>query len=68
MARIMIGPDHKHMLPFSMIVGAVFMLLMDTLARTITGAEIPISIMTSLVGAPFLGYLLLREQDKEWNG
>lgn len=67
MARIMIGPDHKHLLPFSMIVGAVFMLLMDTLARSITGAEIPISIMTSLVGAPFLGYLLLREQDKEWN-
>lgn len=67
MARIMIGPDHKHLLPFSMIVGAVFMLLMDTLARSITGAEIPISIMTSLLGAPFLGYLLLREQDKEWN-
>lgn len=67
MARIMIGPDHKHLLPFSMIIGAVFMLLMDTLARSITGAEIPISIMTSLLGAPFLAYLLLREQDKEWH-
>lgn len=43
------------------------MLLMDTLARSITGAEIPISIMTSLLGAPFLAYLLLREQDKEWS-
>lgn len=66
MARIMIGPDHKVLIPFSALVGASFMLLMDTLARTVSGAEIPISIITSLIGAPFLAYLLLKQEQRQW--
>jgi len=66
MARIMVGPDHKILIPFSALIGAIFMLLMDTLARTISGAEIPISIITSLIGAPFLAYLLLKQEKRQW--
>ena len=62
----MVGPDHKILIPFSALIGAIFMLLMDTLARTISGAEIPISIITSLIGAPFLAYLLLKQEKRQW--
>lgn len=66
-ARMLVGPDHKMLIPFSALAGAVFMLAMDTLARTITGVEIPISIITSFVGAPFLAYLLLQQQQHQWH-
>jgi len=66
MARLLVGPDHKILIPFSALVGAIFLLLMDTLARTLTGAEIPISIITSFVGAPFLAYLLLKQENRQW--
>lgn len=61
MARLIIGPGHNHLLPFAAILGAVFMILMDTLARSISGGEIPIGIITSFIGAPFLGYLLWKQ-------
>ncbi len=61
MARLIIGPGHNHLLPFAAIIGAVFMILMDTIARTISGGEIPIGIITSFIGAPFLGYLLWKQ-------
>jgi iron complex transport system permease protein len=61
MARLIIGPGHNHLLPFAAILGAAFMILMDTLARSISGGEIPIGIITSFIGAPFLGYLLWKQ-------
>jgi iron complex transport system permease protein len=67
MARLIVGPDHSVLLPFAGIVGASFMVLMDTLARSISGGEIPISIMTSLIGAPFLGYLMLKQERSQWD-
>jgi iron complex transport system permease protein len=67
MARLIVGPDHSVLLPFAGIVGASFMVLMDTLARSISGGEIPISIMTSLIGAPFLGYLMLKQEKSQWD-
>jgi len=66
MARMITGPDHKILIPFSAIMGATFMLIMDTLARSMTGAEIPISIITSFIGAPFLAYLLLKQEKNQW--
>jgi iron complex transport system permease protein len=66
MARLIVGPDHIILLPFAGLLGASFMVLMDTLARSITGGEIPISIMTSLIGAPFLGYLMLKQDRDQW--
>ncbi|NLW92548.1 MAG: iron ABC transporter permease [Syntrophomonadaceae bacterium] len=58
-ARYLVGTEHKRLVPVSVFLGGSFMLLMDTLARTATTSEIPISILTSIVGAPFLGFLVL---------
>lgn len=65
-ARMLVGADHRLSIPASMLVGSGFVLLMDDLARTFTTAEIPISIMTAAVGAPFFAYLLIRGKGKAW--
>ncbi len=57
--RILTGPDHKTLLPLSMLSGGLFLLLADTLARTVLSpTELPVGIVTSLFGAPFFIYLL----------
>ncbi|MEH6992939.1 iron ABC transporter permease [Neobacillus drentensis] len=58
--RMIVGTDNKHLVPASMIMGGVFMLITDTLARSLTGSEIPLSIISSLLGVPFFIYLLRR--------
>lgn len=67
MARIIIGPDHKRLIPFSALLGGIFMLVMDTIARSISAGEIPISIITSFVGAPFFAFLLIKQNRNSWN-
>ena len=57
-ARMLFGPDNRWVIPASGILGALYLLLCDTLARTLTGAEIPLGIVTSIVGAPYLLWLL----------
>ncbi|MCX7708968.1 MAG: iron ABC transporter permease [Clostridia bacterium] len=56
--RMITGDTSSKSLAASLGVGAVILLLSDTLARSITASEIPISVITSFIGAPFLGYLL----------
>ena len=57
--RLLLGPDHRLLLPASALVGAVFLLLADLAARTIIApTEMPVGIVTALVGAPFFIYLL----------
>ncbi len=57
--RLLIGPDHRILLPVSCLAGAIFLLWSDTLARTlIASREIPIGVITAFVGAPFFAYLL----------
>ncbi|UCE39974.1 MAG: iron ABC transporter permease [Candidatus Aminicenantes bacterium] len=57
--RILIGPDHRYLFFFSSIMGGVFLMFCDLLARTIlSGSELPIGIITAAVGAPFFIYLL----------
>ncbi len=59
--RLMIGPDHRTLLPGTVLLGASLLLLADLLARTaVAPAELPIGIVTSLVGGPFFLWLLLR--------
>lgn len=62
-ARMIIGPDHRLVIPLSSVLGAIYLIICDTLARTLTSAEIPIGIITSLVGAPYL-FFLLRSKGK----
>jgi iron complex transport system permease protein len=56
--RMMVGNDHRLLLPATLAIGAAYMLIIDDLARTITTAEIPLGILTAVVGAPFFAYLL----------
>lgn len=65
-ARMLTGPDHKFLIPASALIGAVYLIQMDNIARTATSAEIPIGIMTALVGAPVFVYLLRRTAKKGW--
>jgi iron complex transport system permease protein len=62
MARIIVGSDHDVLIPFSALLGGIFMLFMDTLARVLPGGEIPVGILTSLIGAPFFAYLLVKNE------
>lgn len=57
-SRMIVGPDNRHLIPASIVLGASFVLVVDTLARTVTASEIPLSILTSFIGAPFFAYLL----------
>ncbi len=57
-ARILVGPDHKALIPLSISLGGTYMVLMDDLARSLTTAEISIGILTAIIGAPFFAYLL----------
>jgi iron complex transport system permease protein len=60
-ARLLVGPDHRVMLPTSALLGAIFLILCDTLARmVISPSEIPIGAITALAGAPLFIYLLRR--------
>jgi iron complex transport system permease protein len=61
--RMIVGPDHRHLLSLSALAGAVLVMNADLIARTAFGPnELPIGILTSLVGGPFFIYLLLREK------
>ncbi len=63
--RLIFGADHRILLPVSVIGGAVFLLICDTLARTVLqGIEIPVGIITSVFGGPFFLYLLKRNKSK----
>jgi iron complex transport system permease protein len=57
-ARLLVGPDNRYVIPLSATLGAVFVMICDDLARTIHTGEIPIGIITSILGAPYLVYLL----------
>lgn len=59
-SRMIVGPNYSRLLPMSMVVGASFLLLVDDLARTIAATEIPLGILTSLVGAPLFAYFIKR--------
>ena len=57
--RLSLGPDHRMLLPASALAGAIFVVIADLLARTILApVEIPVGVITALIGAPFFLYLL----------
>ncbi len=66
MARFLVKSDNRRLIPYSMLMGASFLILIDTLCRTLTGAEIPLGIMTSLIGGSFFIYLLRRYKGGGW--
>ena len=61
MMRMLIGPDHRVLLPASALAGAIFLVLCDTLGRLVVPpAEVRVGIMTALLGTPYFLYLLRR--------
>ncbi len=64
--RMLTGPDHRSLVPLSIALGAGFMIVADTLARTLTSFDIPVGIITALTGAPFFIYLMKRGGKEAW--
>ncbi len=62
MARMLVGPDHRVMMPASLLIGALYLLVIDTIARTATGSEIPLGILTALIGTPVFALVLRQTQ------
>lgn len=60
--RAIVGAEHRRLLPVSALLGAIYMLLVDDLARTLTTSEIPIGIITALIGVPVFAIILKRLQ------
>lgn len=63
-ARMMVGPDNTRLVPASCLIGGLFLLVVDTLTRTIGPAEMPISILTGIIGAPFYAWLLFKQRSR----
>ncbi|MFP5597088.1 FecCD family ABC transporter permease [Kluyvera sp. 142486] len=61
--RMWLGPDHRGLIPGSLLAGAILLLIADTLARTIAApAEMPVGLLTSLLGAPWFLWLIFRQE------
>jgi iron complex transport system permease protein len=60
--RVLVGADNKHLLPVAALTGAIYLVAVDTIARTAMEIEIPIGILTAMVGAPVFAYLLRKNQ------
>ena len=69
LTRILWGPDHKHLLPLSILTGGGFLILADLVARTIISpTELPIGVITALIGAPVFALILIGRKTKERRG
>ncbi len=61
--RMLVGPDNKVLMPASLLGGGIFLLLVDNVARSIASTEIPLGVLTAIVGAPFFIGLMMRWKD-----
>lgn len=64
--RTIIGPDHRMLVPCSALLGATFLLLADDIARSAFSSELPLGVITSLVGAPIFAWLLYHNKNRGW--
>ncbi|MBC7189239.1 iron chelate uptake ABC transporter family permease subunit, partial [Candidatus Aerophobetes bacterium] len=64
---LLVGPDHRVLIPVSALIGAIFLIWCDTMARVIIApAEVPVGIITACFGAPFFLYLLTRKKRQSY--
>ena len=66
LVRMVVGTDNRVVLPASCLLGAGYLVLIDTLSRTVSSAELPLGILTAVIGAPFFVVLLLRNRSAIW--
>jgi iron complex transport system permease protein len=65
--RLLVGPDHRRLIPAAAMGGAMLLVLADTLARsTSLATELPVGVLTAAMGAPFFLFVLLRERRRFW--
>jgi iron complex transport system permease protein len=62
LSRKIIGNNYQYLMPASMLLGASFMLVIDTVSRNLLAVEIPIGILTAFIGAPFFTYLIFMKE------
>nr|WP_319515095.1 iron ABC transporter permease [uncultured Cohaesibacter sp.] len=65
-ARMMVGPDNRVLLPASALIGALYLVIIDDVARAATASEIPLGVITAIIGAPVFAFLLRRNQARGW--
>lgn len=63
--RILVGQDNRHLLPLSLLLGSLFLTIIDTLARNITVSEVPLSIFTGIIGGPLFIIILAKQGMKK---
>ena len=66
LARFLVGPSFPRLLPTTAILGGGYLLLIDTLARTMAVVEVPLGILTAVIGTPFF-IALLRQAHRSWS-
>ena len=64
---MILGNDHRVLIPAALLLGATYLLLIDDISRAAAAVEIPISILTAIIGAPFFAYLLRRTGKRAGN-
>jgi iron complex transport system permease protein len=64
--RLVIGPDHRRLVPASALAGATFLVLADSFARSVLPVEIPIGVVTAFLGGPFFLFILRRRTSPYW--
>jgi len=65
LGRMLVGPDNAQLIPVSFFLGAAYLILIDNIARNATTAEIPLGILTAIVGVPFFAYIMAK-RDVGW--
>ncbi len=64
--RMLVGPDHRRLLPASALLGGLFVLGLDDLTRSVVRAEIPVGVLTALFGTPIICFLFWKTQTRGW--
>lgn len=62
LARVLVGPDFRVLLPVSVSLGASYLILIDGICRTLTASEIPLGVVTGIVGAPLFIYFIYKRR------
>jgi iron complex transport system permease protein len=65
-ARMLVGPDHRKLLPASALMGGLFVLLIDDFTRVILRVDVPTGVLTTLIGTPVICFLFWKKQTKGW--
>lgn len=67
LSRMLVGANHQRLLPCTMLMGAIYMVMIDNIARSLSSTEIPLSILTALIGAPLFGVLVYKLKRRGMN-